>query len=210
MRRIVITEKQAKKFLGEDIFSYMNKNDDSSELNKDSYDINNQTLTQDPDTEQDPTLDKIGSMLTRLKLPYGPVRTMTGIYSGTMCEHAHSLDGKKFKLGKNTQQQVNSMAGGNDKMVNNMAKEDGATANSLYVRKNRLKKMEKQDPARFERIGGKQLKTSIDNILKTASSNAKAISQTSPSLQQTPAPNVQSGQGKKHNGSNIGKITYEN
>ena len=113
-------------------------------------------------------------------------------------ERNHQLDGKKFGLGKKANDTLDTVAMNNsgDKMVNNMSDENGATANSLYVRQNRLNKMKKEDPARYARINGKQLQKSIKDTLKRATDSTKTSKNTLQDTVLNTTPNMYKGTGK--------------
>jgi len=90
-------------------------------------------------------------------------------------ERNHELDGKTFTLGKKTNDTVDAIAANNsgDKLLNNMSTEKSATANSLYVRQNRLNKMKKENPIRYAKINGKQLQKGIKDTLNRATASTK-------------------------------------
>jgi hypothetical protein len=64
-------------------------------------------------------------------------------FSKNLNERNHQLDGKKFRLGKNTNQMIDTIAQNNqgDRMINNMSDNKDINISTLYTRLNRLKKM---------------------------------------------------------------------
>lgn len=178
MKKIIFTEAQMKHILGEDFVSYLNKDDNGCDIPKDSNIVDYEEVTDTEPGMKPKTLDKYG----REKVMSNPafVRSYyTTIYEDKkkqkIDERNHELDGKTFNLGKKTSDTVNAVASNNsgDEMVNNMSTENGATANSLYVRQNRLNKMKKEDPIRYARINGKQLQKGIKDTLNRATASTK-------------------------------------
>ena len=139
-------------------------------------------------------------------------------YFGTMpCrfkidERNHQLDGKTYRLGKNINREIDNIAANNssDKMLNNMSKNKDASANCLYVRQNRLRKMKQDDPERYKRINGKRLEKTIGDAINRATSETKT---TSPEIQDPLMNTIQTartGTGKGHRKDNGTTIYYEN
>lgn len=139
-------------------------------------------------------------------------------YFGTMPrrfkinERNHKLDGKTYRLGKKTNQQIDNIAANNpgDKMLNNMSKEKNASANCLAVRQTRLKQMEKNNPARYKQIGGDKLEKAIGDRLGVARAE---VDTASPEIQDPLMNTVQTartGTGKGHRKDNGTTIYYEN
>ena len=141
-----------------------------------------------------------------------------GEYFGTMPftsnldERNHQLDGKKFGLGKKANDTVNTLAANNsgDKLLNNMSNEKSATANSLYVRRNRLEKMKHDDPERYARINGKQLEKSIGDTLNRATAATKTGKNSLQNTVLNTAPDVKKGTGKGHHKDGGLTVYYEN
>ena len=133
-------------------------------------------------------------------------------YSKKLYERNHQLDGKTFRLGKNVNQEIDAIAASNsgDKMINNMSKDKDATANCLYVRQNRLRKMKKDDPARYQQINGKRLEKTIGDTLNRATSSTKTAQFNIQDTNLTSISTVQDGTGNGHRKGNTETIYYEN
>lgn len=217
MKKILFTENQLKHILGEDFISYLPSMVDSSDYPSDSEVANGgEVITKDTDGNETPTLDKI----SKEKTPNHPFfrRTTYGTYCESnnskkkvLTERNKELDGKKFHLGKGTQEIIDDMASSqsNDKMINNMSNEKGATINSYYVRLNRLNKMKKEDPERFNKINGKKLINNIKGVINNAKNVANTVSDLKQDANQTIA-NVTKGTGKGHHKDGGTTIYYEN
>lgn len=151
------------------------------------------------------TTDKVANMRYRHQRPFVRMCYDTSLFESNLSDDRS----KKLTLGKNTNDDIEQIAANNpnDKMLNNMANENGATADALYVRKNRLGKMKTEDPERYARINGAQLEKAIDNKLKAAEKNNQSASSTTFKEQKPVSVNDrQSGAG--HHNQN--KIYYEN
>jgi hypothetical protein len=264
MKKILFTEKQIKSILGEEAFTYLDKEDNGMDFPADSLiSTGGEVLTNDPDADEFPTTDKIAASKTRshpfyrnsgygtmfegkkkiVKNDKGEVVPDTcpecgskiglyvkgepvylcsnkecGKYFGTMPfskkldERNHQLDGRTFRLGKNTNQQIDNIASNNpgDKMLNNMSKNKDASADCLYVRQNRLRQMKKDDPERYQRINGKRLEKNIGDTLNRATAETKTAS---PEIQEPLMNTVQTartGTGKGHRKNGGATIYYEN
>lgn len=138
-------------------------------------------------------------------------------YFGTMPfpknlnERNHQLDGKTYRLGKNTNQQIDNMAANNsgDKMINNMSNEKNATANCLYVRQNRLRQMKKDNPERYARINGKRLEKTIGDTLNRATAETKTNKTNIQDKNALGVPNVNNGANKKDKKNSQPTIYYD-
>ena len=114
-------------------------------------------------------------------------------------ERNHDLDGKTFRLGKNVNNEIDNLAANNtgDKMLQNMSNEKDATANSMYVRRNRLQKMKTEDPQRYERINGKKLEKTISDKLTTITNATKVGKENIQDDNLNKIPDLNDGSGKK-------------
>lgn len=243
MKKILFTEKQIKSILGEEAFTYLDKEDNGMDFPEDSLAATGgEVLTNDPDADEFPTTDKIAASKTRshpfyrnsgygtmfegkkkiVKNDEGDVvpeiRQECGKYFGVMpfskklYERNHQLDGRTFRLGKKTNQQIDNIANNNpgDKMLNNMSKDKNASANCLAVRQTRLKQMKQNDPERYKRINGDSLENAIDDRLNIARSETKTASSNIQEPLMNTIQTARTGTGKGHRKDNGTTIYYEN
>ena len=264
MKKILFTEKQIKSILGEEAFTYLDKEDNGMDFPEDSLAATGgEVLTNDPDADEFPTTDKIAASKTRshpfyrnsgygtmfegkkkivkndegdvvpeicpecgskvgLYVKGEPVYKCTnkkcGKYFGVMpfskklYERNHQLDGRTFRLGKKTNQQIDNIANNNpgDKMLNNMSKDKNASANCLAVRQTRLKQMKQNDPERYKRINGDSLENAIDDRLNIAKSETKTASSNIQEPLMNTIQTARTGTGKGHRKDNGTTIYYEN
>lgn len=197
-RTFIFTEEQAKHIFGEDFVAYLDKSDQGCNYPSQSNTANGcEVAAKEPEAETNPTLDKISARRSKSYPFY--VHRVSGL-----SERNHGLDGKEFSLGKNTNQEIQNTAGklGTDKMLNNMANNKNATANCLYVRKNRLNKMKKEDPLRYQKINGKGLEKSIKSTLNRATSATK-VNNTNINTNNIVNGNVMNKQGRTKNNQTI-------
>ena len=262
MKKILFTEEQIKSILGEEAFTYLDKEDNGLGFPEDSLvATGGEVLTNDPDADEFPTTDKIAASKTRshpfyrnagygtmfegkkkiVKNDEGDIVPETcpecgskvGLYiqgepvylcSNKKCnkyfgtrkfkidEINHKLVGRKYRLGKNTNQQIDNIAANNpgDKMLNNMSKDKNASANCLAVRQTRLKQMKQNDPERYKRINGDSLENAIDDRLNIARSETKTASSNIQEPLMNTIQTARTGTGKGHRKDNGTTIYYEN
>jgi hypothetical protein len=214
MKKILFTEKQIKSILGEEAFMYLDQEDNGLDFPEDSLvATGGEVLTNDPDADEFPTTDKIAASKTRSHPFYRNAGYGTMFEGKKKIEEInHKLVGRKYRLGKKTNQQIDNIAANNpgDKMLNNMSKEKNASANCLAVRQTRLKQMKQNNPERYERIGGDNLENAIDDRLGIARAE---VNTASPEIQDPLMNTVQTartGTGKGHRKDNGTTIYYEN
>lgn len=141
-----------------------------------------------------------------------------GKYFGTMpCtlridERNHKLDGRTYRLGKIMNNEIDTMAANNsgDKLLQNMSNSKDASANCLYVRQNRIKKMKHDDPSRYQRINGKRLEKTIGDALNRATAETKTETPEIQDTNMTTIQTVRTGTGKGHRKDGATTIYYEN
>lgn len=216
MRKIILTEAQLKKIMGEDFTSYLpNSLDQGAEPE-------NSELTQigtvgkiDGERGTAVTTDKIA----KSRCPKYPVwRTTSGLAEEeNLNEENQDLVnmGNTFNMGKNVNAMVSNVsnANPNDRMMKNIANDPNMNASTAYTRINRLKKMKVEDPARYVNIGG-------DKLLKTLQDKIEAAKKSSASKKQVKAASgmnnayqkeggtKQVGNGKAHTPKSSVSITY--
>ena len=127
-------------------------------------------------------------------------------------ERNHQLDGKTYRLGKKINTQIDALAANNsgDKMLQNMSNNKDASANCLYVRQNRLKKMKQEDPERYQRINGKRLEKTIGDTLNRATAETKTEKPQIQDPNMTTIQTARTGTGKGHRKDGATTIYYEN
>ena len=213
MKKVIFTESQINEVFGSDFTTYLDNSSEGSEVNTDSIpEISNEVFSTEPDLDGiddcGPIGDKITKSMSNQTFNWGRrVHRPIGLCAEgkkEISERNHKLDNVKLNLGKKVNDLVDSMSGDGDKMINNMSNEKNATANSLYVRQNRLEKMKKEDPLRYQNINGKTIQRVIKNTLKRAADGTKVQNT---EIKQLETPDATKGTGKRHEKNNI---TYEN
>ena len=133
-------------------------------------------------------------------------------FSKKLNERNHQLDGRTYRLGKKVNQEIDAIAANNsgDKMINNMSKNKDASANCLYVRQNRLNKMKREDPVRYQNINGKRIQKTISDTLNRATAETKTQSSNVQDPMLTTVQTARKGTGKGHRKDNGTTIYYEN
>ena len=103
----------------------------------------------------------------------------------TLYETAMDIDGRNFRLGRNTNQMIDKLAqnNGGDKMINNMSNEKDTPIETLYTRLRRIKEMKKNDPTRYQAINGKQLEKNIQSTIENAKRMGQSLKNTNQEIQ---------------------------
>lgn len=202
MRKVIFTEEQIKKIVGEDVADYLNNVDIAAEIPGNAYGTEVSTDL-NPDTAQNPkkkipTTDKISRHKNRSNSGgrlFARSRTFESVNESSFD------DTRTRNFGKNAKENILNGAGeGAGKMLNNLANDinNGGTRNNTnQVRLSRLRKQAKEDPVTFMKNGGKQtLKALEDSVGKEQSKQSTM----SPSLDSTVAntPNAMKGTGTGH------------
>lgn len=169
MRKIIFTEQQLKHILGEDFESYLPKDGLASEEPSNSFgtEIGVSDKNSDGESIDTPVTDKIGKSVTP---GYALFRHTSGLAESKkkVNEENHELMNHSYNLGKNINSQINSAASMNpkDKLMQNMNSEKNMKHGTAKKRKHDLEQMQKDDPQRFENIGGDKILNGIDQKLK--------------------------------------------
>lgn len=98
----------------------------------------------------------------------------------TITERNKMLQGKTFRLGKNTNKMIDDIAtsNSNDKMLNNMSNDKDTCLATHYTRLNRLRKMKQEDPIRYKNINGEKLEKAISSKIDNAKQIGSALKDT--------------------------------
>ena len=216
MKKILFTEKQIRSILGEEVFTYLDQEDNGLDVPEDSLvATGDEVFTNDPDADEFPDTDNIAAK----KIRSNPIYNVG--YYGVHCESKkkipieeinHKLIGRKYRLGKKTNQQIDNIAANNpgDKMLNNMSKDKDASANCLAVRQTRLKQMKKNNPGRYERINGDKIENAIDDRLGIARAETKTQSPEIQEPQMNKVQTARTGTGKGHRKNGLTTIYIDN
>lgn len=206
MRRIIVTEAQIKKLLGENVYNGYLTQTNSCEMPHTAYsdEVSADEMEFNPEYENEHfpiTNDKIAKSLCHV--PWGNRRagSVQAPSARPLTESNQDLDsmGKTFHH-NNT---VKKIANNNQdvKLLKNIANEKGATSNTLYVRKNRLNKMKDENPEQFKQIGGKEIVKDIDTKLNAATQSSASSRELKKDLGiQVRAPKTNTGTHSKTNG----------
>lgn len=171
-KRVIFTESQLKKILGEDFTSYLDKSDNGCDFPADSNVATGTEVTGNVPGEPTPTLDTYAKEKTMTN-PYMRRGTYRAVYESVkkkLNERNQALDNTKFRLGKQTNNMVNKLSSNNpnDKMINNMANEKDTSLASMYTRRRRINQMKNDNPQRYQQINGKQLEKSLTDKIENA------------------------------------------
>ena len=208
MVKIILTESQIRKIVGENFTSYLPGSLDQG------AEPSNSDLTQvgtvgkiDGERGDAVATDRIA----KDRAPKYPVwRTTSGLAeeSGERLEEANQDlvgKGKSFNMGRNVNGMVRSVASSNpnDRMVNNMANDPNMTSSTAYMRMNRLRKMKDEDPQRYTRIGGDRLLKTLQDKIESAKGASASRKETMHDMgmknaYQKEGGTKQSGNGKAH------------
>ena len=199
MRKVIFTEEQIKKIVGEDVADYFNNIDNAGEVPDNAYGTEVFVNNVDKDSEDNvTTTDRIARHKNRSNSGgrlFARSRTFESVNESSFD------DTRTRNFGKNAKENILNGAGeGAGKMLNNLANDinNGGTRNNTnQVRLSRLRKQAKEDPVTFMKNGGKQtLKALEDSVGKEQSKQSTM----SPSLDSTVAntPNAMKGTGTGH------------
>ena len=199
MRKVIFTEEQIKKIVGEDVADYFNNIDNAGEVPDNAYGPEVFVNNVDKDSEDNvTTTDRIARHKNRSNSGgrlFARSRTFESVNESSFD------DTRTRNFGKNAKENILNGAGeGAGKMLNNLANDinNGGTRNNTnQVRLSRLRKQAKEDPVTFMKNGGKQtLKALEDSVGKEQSKQSTM----SPSLDSTVAntPNAMKGTGTGH------------
>ena len=203
MRKVIFTEQQIKRILGEDAADYLNSLDVAAEIPDNAYGTQVFVNNVDKDAEDNvTTTDKISRNKNRSNSGgrlFARSRTFESV-------NESSFDDTKTKnFGKNAKENILNGAGeGAGKMLNNIANDinNGGTRNNTnQVRLSRLRKQEKEDPVTFAKNGGKEtIKALEDSVGKEKNKHSVPTQSNSNPIGITP--NATSGTGKGHHSNN--------
>lgn len=199
MRKVIFTEEQIKKIVGEDVADYLNNIDNAGEVPDNAYGTEVFVNNVDKDSEDNvTTTDRVARHKNRSNSGgrlFARSRTFESVNESSFD------DTRTRNFGKNAKENILNGAGeGAGKMLNNLANDinNGGTRNNTnQVRLSRLRKQAKEDPITFMKNGGKQtLKALEDSVGKEQSKQSTM----SPSLDNTVAntPDAMKGTGTGH------------
>lgn len=194
MKKIYISEKQIKSFLGEDFVSYLDKSDNGNDIPKDSIKTtSNEVLTTEPGGKP-VTLDKVSA--ERIKNhPFFRKATY-----GTFYENI-----KKKELNERSEKNSNLKITPNQSAKINKDEKD-IRLNTIDVRLHRMKKKLKTlKPGSYEYNETRKKISALEQSIKRGSNIASTLNTINNTQE---IANVNSGNGNGHHKNNI--IYYEN
>ena len=203
MRKVIFTEEQLRRIIGEDVNGFVLDVSDGSEAPDNAYGTQVFSDYPDKDVETDvTTTDNFSRKKNRVNRLFARSRTYESINESNFDDAV----GQNF--GKNEKETI--MAQGNSensgKMLKNISNDiaNGGTRNNTnQVRISRLKQQKKDDPAMFARNGG-------DKTLKALKSATRKVSTTNSTAQTdrnanplTITPDAGNGTGNGHHNDNV-------
>lgn len=199
MRKVIFTEEQIKKIVGEDVADYLNNIDNAGEVPDNAYGTEVFVNNVDKDSEDNvTTTDRVARHKNRSNSGgrlFARSRTFESVNESSFD------DTRTRNFGKNAKENILNGAGeGAGKMLNNLANDinNGGTRNNTnQVRLSRLRKQAKEDPITFMKNGGKQTLKALEDSVEKEQSKQSTMS---PSLDNTVAntPDAMKGTGTGH------------
>lgn len=208
MRKVIFTEEQIKRILGEDAADYLNNLDVAAEVPDNAYGTQVFVNNVDKDAEDNvTTTDKISRHKNRSNSGgrlFARSRTFESVNESTFD------DNRTKNFGKSAKENILKGSGkGAGKMLNNLANdiENGGTRNNTnQVRLSRLRKQEKEDPLTFAKNGGKETLKALEDSVRKETSKQTTFPQNNKGIESI-TPNSMSGTGPGHH-SNKETIYY--
>lgn len=164
MRKVIFTENQLKKILGENFDTYLPKAGENSET-PDNANLDTVMLT-GKDSNGEPFEPPITDKIRKERTPALPFFRRISENS-ELNEENHELVGHQYNLGRNTNAQIDALAAQNpnDKLLQNMSNDKNMKHGTAKKRKHDLEVMKAENPERFNMIGGNKILKGINNKL---------------------------------------------
>jgi len=202
-RRIIFTEQQLKRIIGEDIYdgAYIDMNSSGSEFEPDSNEMAGETNVSEPSDEANPlTTDEYGRGKTPKSYSFrGSYTTMYESDKKKLNERNKQLDGKKnFSLPQNLRKLAVSN-GVNDDIMDKLASGEKMDIAGLY----RVRKEIENNP-------NTTIKKGVDNLIKQAQNMGSALRGVQSNIDDMLDTNARNGKNKGHRKEGSLTIYYEN
>lgn len=198
MRKVIFTESQLKKILGEGNDMFLGDLDTAKQIPSTAYGDEVFTNVGNIENDEDPDVtvaDKINKRRTRNNRLFARTRTYESV------NESNFADSRSNNFGKKETDGIKSLANnGGGKMIKNVKKElenGGNRDNTQRVRINRLEKQKKENPELFAKNGGNEMVRALKSSVGKESAKQKSIS-TANSNKDTLFGNFQSNDGKGH------------
>ena len=177
MRKVIFTESQIKRILGEGNDMFLGDLDTAKEIPSTAYGDEVFTNVGNIDNDDDPDVtvpDKFLKRRTRNNRLFARTRTYESV------NESNFGDVRSNNFGKKETENIKSLAAnGGGKMVKNIRKdiENGGTRdNTQRVRKSRLEKQKKENPVLFAKNGGNEMLRTLKSTTEKESAKQKSVS----------------------------------
>lgn len=173
MRKVIFTESQLKKILGENFDTYLPKKDYAEENPNNAY--GTQVSLTGKDSKGDPIDTVATDRIAKSRTPsIGRFRRISE--NDELNEENQELVNHEYNLGMKMNGQIDTMAAQNpnDKLLQNMSNDKNMKHGTAKKRKHDLEVMKDEDPVRFQSINGNNILSGINRKLKNDTDASKS------------------------------------
>lgn len=210
MRKVLFTEAQITKIMGEGILPYLSDAGNAADMPDNAYGTDIAVNNMDKDANPDVTTTD-NFLKKRSNIRYGYLAGTRRNFEESIQE---DLDNEKVQgFGKNSDEFIANAAQNGGKMISNVAnriQNGGQRLNTTEVELSRMKDAKKLDPVTYAKNGGDKMVKILKNTANRQRNSAASLRDANANSQidtPLPTPNVNKGTGKGHS---TPKVYYEN